>query len=65
MPIYTYQCPSCKKEVDKIHGVQENITFVCNDCTVQLEKVIAGGQSFKGKGPGWFGNAKKPGRKLT
>jgi putative FmdB family regulatory protein len=49
MPLYTFLCPICKKEEDKL-AKWEDILF-CKKCeTEMVRKITAPSLSFKGEG---------------
>ena len=58
MPIYTYECPECKKTQDVLNKINDDAPF-CKDCShpvprrfVKMERVIGmtGKPQFKGSG---------------
>lgn len=53
MPIYTYYCKNCKKNVDTIHGMYESIDK-CPECkSKRIEKQVSKGACVIFKGTGW------------
>lgn len=58
MPIYDYQCSSCKAKVEVKHGINEVPNLICDHCGKNtMEKIISvpphltfNGQWFKTKG---------------
>ena len=61
MPLYEYECTTCRKHTEKIQKFSDPEITVCPHCAGHLERVIsAPAVSFKGGG--WYadgyGNAK-------
>ncbi len=71
MPIYEYECLSCKEVHEKVQRFTDEPLTICPDCGGRLKKIISN-TSFILKGTGWYktdyasGAAKntvKPGKK--
>ena len=41
MPIYTYKCINCLKEIEVLHSFEETYEFNCSICNHKLEKIIS------------------------
>ena len=51
MPLYEYQCRSCKKTADVRHGFKETFDGKCEDCGGEMARVYSpAGIVFKGSG---------------
>lgn len=66
MPIYTYECRSCRHEWDEIRNMRDgNKSTVCDVCDgLDVRKIIKGSYSFSisGQGvanPGWRGASRR------
>lgn len=53
MPLYTYQCPDCKKIVDIIHGINDFNSHNCRECKGPMSKILS---IFSFKGSSGFYN---------
>jgi len=69
MPIYEYQCSSCKKIIEVMQRITEEPMSHCPDCHGSVKKLVSM-SAFHLKGGGWFadgysgcsgGNGKSPG----
>ena len=40
MPIYEYKCPTCKTVYDVLHGIDDHITYLCDDCAISCHRVV-------------------------
>ena len=54
MPIYTYECPHCKKEFDLIMSINKSQDVQLCPCGEVAKKVIKGGHSFSISGEGVY-----------
>lgn len=51
MPLYEYQCRSCKKTADVRHGFKETFDGKCEECGGEMARVYSpAGIVFKGSG---------------
>lgn len=51
MAIYIYGCTDCDNEIEVEHGMKESPEIVCDNCLIQMKKLILPvGISFKGSG---------------
>jgi putative FmdB family regulatory protein len=53
MPIYEYQCKSCKKVTEKMQKFSDAPLTNCPECKGELEKLLSL-TSFSLKGTGWY-----------
>jgi putative FmdB family regulatory protein len=53
MPIYEYECLSCKEIVEKIQKFSEAPLTSCPHCAGELKKLVSS-SSFHLKGGGWY-----------
>jgi putative FmdB family regulatory protein len=53
MPIYEYECQSCKKHFEYMHGMSEPKKTTCEACGGSLERLISP-SGFVLKGGGWY-----------
>ncbi|MGV1098440.1 FmdB family zinc ribbon protein [Thiovibrio sp. JS02] len=53
MPIYEYQCESCKEVIEAMQGLADKPLTTCPACTGTLKKLISM-SSFQLKGGGWY-----------
>lgn len=60
MPLFSFKCPTCKTEVERI--VKSDVTFVeCPNCSDKALKQLSAPGGFDLRGDGWYkGNASKP-----
>lgn len=61
MPLYEYECTTCRRRTEKIQKFSDPEITVCPHCTGHLERVLSA-PAFAFSGGGWFsdgyGNAK-------
>jgi putative FmdB family regulatory protein len=51
MPIYTYKCKNCEKELEKFKSMNSNGSEVCDECGSEAVRVFSpAGIIFKGSG---------------
>jgi putative FmdB family regulatory protein len=63
MPIYEYQCQSCKHELEKLQKLSDAPLSVCPQCSEpQLKRKISAA-GFRLKGAGWYETDFKQGNK--
>jgi len=64
MPVYEYQCPNCKKIIERYRQMNSTKNAVCVKCGCEAKKIISN-STFALKGGGWFasGYSKKDGNK--
>ena len=65
MPIYEYECQSCKKVFEYTQGIKEPKKETCEECGGPLERLISP-SGFVLKGGGWYKDlysSSKPGAK--
>ena len=53
MPIYEYECESCKKVIEAQQRMSETPLTVCSACGGHLKKLMSV-SSFQLKGGGWY-----------
>ncbi len=53
MPIYEYECQSCREVIEKWQGLAEQPLTTCPSCAGTLKKIISQ-SSFQLKGGGWY-----------
>ena len=53
MPIYEYECQSCKKHFEYTQGINEAKKTLCEACGGALERLISP-SGFVLKGGGWY-----------
>jgi putative FmdB family regulatory protein len=53
MPIYEYQCQSCKQITEAWQSISDEPLTSCPECEGQLNKLISA-SSFQLKGGGWY-----------
>jgi putative FmdB family regulatory protein len=68
MPTYSYRCPECGREYDKLQKISDATLAKCPECDTPGERVITGGAGLVFKGSGFYitdykrsGDAKPPG----
>lgn len=60
MPMYDYQCPSCKKVLaDVFHKAKETPEFTCNDCSTKLVRLVGKANFTLKPGRGFYGTKAK------
>ncbi len=69
MPTYSYRCPSCGHEYEKLQKITDQARTKCPECGTRGERVITGGAGLVFKGSGFYitdykrAGEKKPGEK--
>ena len=53
MPVYEYECQSCKEVIEVWQNLSEEPVSTCPSCKGDLKKIISM-SSFQLKGGGWF-----------
>jgi len=53
MPIYEYQCQTCKNIVEAWQSLSDEPLSVCPECAGEMKKLISA-SSFHLKGGGWY-----------
>ena len=53
MPIYEYQCESCKDVIEAWQSLSDKPMSTCPNCKGTLKKLISA-SSFRLKGGGWY-----------
>ena len=53
MPIYEYQCESCKDVIEAWQSLSDKPMTICPNCSGTLKKLISM-SSFQLKGGGWY-----------
>jgi putative FmdB family regulatory protein len=54
MPTYSYRCPSCGREYDRLQKMSDNTLVECPDCGTRGERQISAGVGFIFKGSGFY-----------
>lgn len=54
MPTYSYRCPSCGREYDKLQKITDRTRAKCPACGTRGERVITGGAGLVFKGSGFY-----------
>ena len=54
MPTYSYRCPACGREYDRLQKMSDSTLVECPDCGTQGERQISAGISFVFKGSGFY-----------
>lgn len=54
MPTYSYRCPECGHEYEKIQRFTDNSRAKCPECGARGERVITGGGGLIFKGSGFY-----------
>ena len=62
MPIYEYQCPSCKKSYELQQGFSAETTHACEVCGKGIAKRVLHAPTVVFKGSGFYATDNKPGR---
>jgi putative FmdB family regulatory protein len=52
MPIYDYKCPNCNQIIEVLRN-DDGLPQICEECQVEMERLISVGTSFTLKGRGW------------
>ena len=58
MPIYEFECESCKQLFEEICKSTEDTIFICPDCGATCSRIISK-NNFHLKGVGWSDDARK------
>ena len=53
MPIYEYECTSCRKVLEVFQRLTENSLTTCPNCSGPVKKLVSM-SSFQLKGGGWY-----------
>ena len=53
MPLYEYQCQSCKKQLEIMQKISDPPKKKCPECGGKLTKLISA-SGFQLKGTGWY-----------
>ena len=53
MPIYEYQCESCRSITEALQGISDEPLNTCPECSGKMSKLISQ-SSFHLKGGGWY-----------
>ncbi len=53
MPVYEYECQSCKEITETWQGISDEPLATCPSCNGPLKKIISA-SSFALKGGGWY-----------
>jgi len=53
MPVYEYECQSCKEITETWQGISEDPLKICPACQGPVQKIISM-STFALKGKGWF-----------
>jgi len=56
MPIYEYQCPNCKKIIERYRQMNSTKNAVCVECECEAKRIISS-STFELKGGGWFADS--------
>lgn len=54
MPTYSYRCPACGHDYQKIQKITDNSRAKCPKCGARGERVITGGAGLIFKGSGFY-----------
>lgn len=54
MPTYSYRCPACGREYDRLQKMSDSTLIECPDCGTQGERQISAGIGFVFKGSGFY-----------
>jgi len=63
MPIYEYQCKTCKRTQEMFLNVSNKIEVICSNCVKPMTKIISK-STFILKGTGWYATDKNPKTKV-
>lgn len=58
MPIYVYECPSCKRQIELVQKITDDTKVKCAkpgciEKQIEMERIISTGTSFILKGSCW------------
>ena len=70
MPIYEYQCESCRHQLEVLQKISESPLTCCPACGKSALKKLMSASAFRLKGSGWYETDfktgdKKKGRKVA
>ena len=54
MPTYSYRCPACGREYDRLQKMSDTTLVECPDCGTPGERQISAGIGFVFKGSGFY-----------
>ncbi len=54
MPTYSYRCPACGREYDRLQKMSDTTLIECPDCGTPGERQISAGIGFVFKGSGFY-----------
>lgn len=54
MPTYSYRCPACGREYDRLQKMSDTTLAECPDCGTPGERLISAGIGFVFKGSGFY-----------
>ncbi len=54
MPTYSYRCPACGREYDRLQKMSDTTLADCPDCGTPGERQISAGIGFVFKGSGFY-----------
>ena len=54
MPTYSYRCPNCGHEYEKLQKISDRTRAKCPECSTRGERVITGGAGLVFKGSGFY-----------
>ena len=54
MPTYSYRCPGCGREYDRLQKMSDSTLVECPDCGTRGERQISAGVGFIFKGSGFY-----------
>ena len=54
MPTYSYRCPACGCEYDRLQKMSDSTLIECPDCGTQGERQLSAGIGFVFKGSGFY-----------
>lgn len=54
MPTYSYRCPKCGHQYDKLQKISDTTLAKCPECDAVGERVITGGAGLVFKGSGFY-----------
>lgn len=57
MPIYEYQCETCKGEIEEVI-TRDRSHEICKICGTKMRKLFPTKTTFRLKGGGWYENDK-------
>jgi len=63
MPIYEYQCQSCKEHIELLQKISDEPATKCPKCKKNKLKKMVSAAGFRLKGSGWYETDFKSGKK--